>query len=759
MTQKKTEQKPVETAAKAEEKAAAATKAAAEKKAAAATKAEPKAAAEKKGTAAAKAKPAVAEKAESSAKVADAKAKPEVATKAKPETAAEAKPEETKAEQPKKTQRASKPRAAAKTQAKAQPKKAATKSKPAAKAAAKPAEKAEAVEEKPQTKPATAEKKPAVKAKVEKPAAAKAAVESEPAVEIKPAVEPAAEPVAEPAIVVEPEAEIKLAAETPEAPVAEEAQANKPEAAVEKPVAEESDSAPEPAPAEEPEPASAEEPAPEPAPAEELAFEAEFARVPEYADVPGVLIAAAECAPLVKVGGLADVVGALPKYLKKLGVDARVIMPFHRQIKDRYAGQVQHLCDFQASLGWRSQYVGLEKLDLDGTIIYFIDNEFYFGGPVYCGGEFEGEQYAFFTRAVMDAIPQLDFDVRILHCNDWHTGMMPLLAKTQYHGGMQEGLRTIMTIHNLHFQGQFSHEFDRDLLRIDDSLATPQFIEHYGCDNMLKAGIVFADKVTTVSPTYAGEICGPELGESLDGVLRSRGYDLWGILNGIDVDVWNPQTDEHLPQRYSTKSLWRKEKNREALLEELGLAPAGEYTPVIAMVGRLTPQKGIDLVKCVLDDIMAEDVRMIILGSGDAEYEDFLRDAENRYKGRLCSYIGYNGELSHRIYAGADLFLMPSLFEPCGISQMISMRYGTLPIVRETGGLKDTVVPYNEFTGEGTGFSFANYNAHEMLGVIRYALSVWRNPEARKRLMTQAMEADFSFDRCARTYAELYKTL
>ena len=507
----------------------------------------------------------------------------------------------------------------------------------------------------------------------------------------------------------------------------------------------------------------AEEAPAEDKPAEETPVEeAPAEQQPETSDfsyVGGVLIAAAECAPLVKVGGLADVVGALPKYLKKLGIDARIIMPFHRQIKDKYADQVQHMCDFQASLGWRSQYVGLEKLEMDGTIYYFIDNEFYFGGPIYCGGEFEGEQYAFFTRAVMDAIPQLDFDVRILHCNDWHTAMMPLLAKTQYQGGMQAGLRTVLTIHNLFFQGQFSHEFDRDLLGVDDSLATPQFVEHYGCDNMLKAGIVFADKVTTVSPTYSQEICGPELGESLDGVLRSRGGDLWGILNGIDVDVWNPQTDPALPARYSAKSLWRKEKDREAVLEELGLEPAGENTPVIAMVGRLTPQKGIDLVQCVLEDIMAEDIRMIILGSGDAEYEGFLRDAENRHKGRLCSYIGYNGELSHRIYAGADLFLMPSLFEPCGISQMISMRYGTLPIVRETGGLKDTVAPYNEFTGEGTGFSFATYNAHEMLGVIRYALSVWRNPEVRKRLMTQAMEADFSFDRCARAYAELYKTL
>ncbi len=722
MTQKKSEQKPVETAAKAEEKVVAAAEAAVEKKAAAATKAKPEAATTKAET--------------------TAKAKPEAAKE--DSEAAKAEPEAAKAEQPKKTQRASKSRAAAKTQAKAQPKKAATKSKPAAKAVAKPAEKAEAVEEKPLAKSAAAAKKPAVKAKAAKPAA-KAVAE--------PAVEP--ESAVEPAIVTEPEAEIKPAVEASEAPATKEVKAENPESAVEGSAVEESDSTPEPA----PEPAPAEEPAPEPAPAEELVVEPEPAPVPEYADVPGVLIAAAECAPLVKVGGLADVVGALPKYLKKLGVDARVIMPFHRQIKDRYAGQVQHLCDFQASLGWRSQYVGLEKLDLDGTIIYFIDNEFYFGGPVYCGGEFEGEQYAFFTRAVMDAIPQLDFDVRILHCNDWHTGMMPLLAKTQYHGGMQEGLRTIMTIHNLHFQGQFSHEFDRDLLRIDDSLATPQFIEHYGCDNMLKAGIVFADKVTTVSPTYAGEICGPELGESLDGVLRSRGYDLWGILNGIDVDVWNPQTDEHLPQRYSAKSLYRKTKNREALLEELGLEPAGEYTPVISMVGRLTPQKGVDLVKYVLDEIMAEDVRMIVLGSGDKKYEDFFREAEWRYKGRLCSYIGYNGDLSHRIYAGSDLFLMPSLFEPCGISQMISMRYGTLPIVRETGGLRDTVIPYNEFTGEGNGFSFANYNAHEMLGVIRLAMGVWRNPDVRKRLIEQAMASDFSFDRCARTYADLYRSL
>ena len=473
----------------------------------------------------------------------------------------------------------------------------------------------------------------------------------------------------------------------------------------------------------------------------------------------GVLIAAAECAPLVKVGGMADVVGALPKYLGKFGIDARIIMPFHRDIKERYASEAEHLFDFQASLGWRSQYVGIEKLVLDGVTYYFVDNEFYFGGPVYCGGEFEGEQYAFFTRAVMDALPLLDFDVRVLHCNDWHTAMMPLLAKTQYHGGMQESIRTVLTIHNLHFQGQFSHEFDRDLLNIDDSLSTPEFVEHYGCDNMLKAGIVFADKVTTVSPTYAREICEPWAGETLDGVLRSRGDDLVGILNGIDYDTWNPKTDKVIAANYSESNTANKMKVRDALLEELGLEPAGKNTAVIGLVSRLTPQKGIDLVSFVLDELLAEDVRVVILGAGYSEYEKALSEAEWRHKGRLCAFIGYNGDLSHRIYAGSDLFLMPSLFEPCGISQLIAMRYGTLPIVRETGGLCDTVSPYNEFTGEGTGFSFANYDAGEMLNITRWALDVWRNKSTRAKLVKQAMRADFGFESCAESYANLYKSL
>ena len=479
---------------------------------------------------------------------------------------------------------------------------------------------------------------------------------------------------------------------------------------------------------------------------------------PAFADMPGVLIAAAECAPFVKVGGLADVVGALPKYLKKLGVDARVIMPFHHQMKERLATETEHLFDFQVRLGWRWQYAGIEKYELDGTTYYFVDSEFYFGGPVYCGGDFEGEQYAFFTRAVLDALPKLDFDMKVLHCNDWHTAMMPLIVKTQYAGQMQEGLRTVLTIHNMYYQGRFSEGLMRDLLNFDGEYVLPACVEHYGSANMLKAGILYADKVNTVSPTYANEICNAYFGEGLDGVLCSRGSDLSGILNGIDVDVWDPRTDSEICANYSVDNFGEKAKVRDALLYELGLEPAGEDTAVIGMVGRLTPQKGIDLVRCVLEEIMAEDVRVIVLGTGDYEFEDFLRGAEYRHKGKLCSYIGYSAPLSRRIYAGSDLFLMPSLFEPCGISQMIAMRYGTLPIVRETGGLKDTVIPYNKETGEGNGFSFTNFNAHDMLYTIRYALECWRDVDMRNSLIRQAMDSDFSFERCARSYAELYRS-
>lgn len=472
--------------------------------------------------------------------------------------------------------------------------------------------------------------------------------------------------------------------------------------------------------------------------------------------LPRVLIASAECAPISKTGGLADVVGTLPKSLAAQGLDARVITPYHRCVKDKYRDQVEHMFSFSVDLGWRSQYVGIERLVLDGVTIYLVDNEYYFGDKIYRGGIPEGEQYAFFTRAVLDAIPNLGFFPDVLHCNDWHTAMLPMLLRTQY-GFFEHGrIKTLLTIHNIAYQGKFGFDFFRDLLRVEDRYFTPEFMEINGCAAFLKAGCVFADKLNTVSPSYAGEICTPFYGEGLEGILSARRHQLSGILNGIDKKVFNPHSDPYIYKRYDKGHLRGKAACKESLMFDMGLH-ADINTPLVAMVTRMTKQKGFDLVERVLDEMMGFDICFLLLGSGDKEYEAFMRGAEERHRGRICSYIGYNEELSHRIYAGADMLLMPSLFEPCGLSQMIAMRYGTLPIVRETGGLKDSVVPYNQYTGEGTGFSFANYNAHEMkravecaVGLYRYYHDIWEN------LMRNAMSVDFGFDRSAEDYARLY---
>ena len=427
--------------------------------------------------------------------------------------------------------------------------------------------------------------------------------------------------------------------------------------------------------------------------------------------LPNVLIASAECAPISKTGGLADVVGALPKCLAALGVDARVITPYHRCVKDKYQDRVEHMFSFSVDLGWRSQYVGIERLVLDGVTIYLVDNEYYFGDRIYRGGQAEGEQYAFFTRAVLDAIPNLGFFPDVLHCNDWHTAMLPMLLRTQYGYYVHGKIKTLLTIHNIFYQGKFGFDFFRDLLRVEDRYFTPEFMELNGCAAFLKAGCVFADSLSTVSPSYAEEICTPYYGEGLDGILSARRHQLSGILNGIDKKLFNPYTDPLIPKRYDRGHLKGKQACKEALMFEMGLQ-GGERSPLVAMVTRMTDQKGFDLVERVLDEMLDFDIRFLLLGSGAGEYEQFMREAEARHRGRVCAYIGYNEELSHRVYAGADMLLMPSKFEPCGLSQMIAMRYGALPIVRETGGLRDSVVPYNQYTGEGTGFTFANYNAH-----------------------------------------------
>ena len=473
-------------------------------------------------------------------------------------------------------------------------------------------------------------------------------------------------------------------------------------------------------------------------------------------EMPNVLLAAAECAPLSKTGGLADVVGTLPKTLKKLGIDARVITPYHHCIKEKYGDKVEHMFYFYSRMGWRNAYVGLEKLVLDDITIYLIDNEQYFGDAIYRGGNAEGEQYSFFCRAVLDVIPNLDFSVDIIHCNDWHTAMMPMLAHTQYRGWVQDKIKYLLTIHNIKFQGRYSFDFVQDLLEVDSSYYTSEYLEQDGCANYLKAGCVFADRINTVSPSYAKEIMTPEYSEGLDGILNARSAQLTGILNGIDTKVFNPTKDPALPARYDRGHLKGKAQCKAVLQEQMGLEVRPDV-PIFAMVTRMTPQKGFDLVACVLDDLMSrEDMQLMLLGSGEERFENFMRGAESRYRGKVCSYIGYNEDLAHLVYAGSDFFLMPSRFEPCGLSQMIAMRYGCIPIVRETGGLKDSVRPYNRFTGDGTGFTFANFDAWEMRDTIRSALSCYRNEEIMHGLINYAMQENFSFDNSAEEYARHY---
>ena len=465
-----------------------------------------------------------------------------------------------------------------------------------------------------------------------------------------------------------------------------------------------------------------------------------------------ILLVAAECAPLSKTGGLADVVGTLPSALNKLGNDARVITPYHRCIKEKYRDRVEHMFHFFVDLGWRHQYAGIERLELDGVTIYLVDSEYYYGDKIYRGGYAEGEQYAFFCRAVLDAMPNLGFDADIIHCNDWHTSMIPMLAKTQYSGAEQENKKYLLSIHNIMYQGKYDFGYVQDLLGVDEKYYTPEFMELNGCASFLKGGCVFADKINTVSPTYAEEIKTPYFGEGLDGLLNARSGDLWGILNGIDVKVFNPSRDKLIPKRFTAGNLKGKAECKKSLQKSFNL-PEAPDVPVVAMVTRMTEQKGFDLVMYALDSLMNEEnLQFVLLGTGDEKYENFMNEAAGRYHGRVGVYIGYSEELSHLVYAGSDLFLMPSRFEPCGLSQMIAMRYGSLPIVRETGGLKDSV-------NSSDGFTFCNYNALEMKDCIASALRCYEDKNALAEKIANAMKQDFSFARSAKEYVSLYKTM
>jgi starch synthase len=471
--------------------------------------------------------------------------------------------------------------------------------------------------------------------------------------------------------------------------------------------------------------------------------------------LPRILMTGAECAPFAKTGGLADVIGTLARELKKLGYDIRLMLPFHRMIKDKYRGQVKHVAAFNVNTGGQPQYAGIELYEWEGIPVYFVDNEHYFGHAIYCGGDFEGDQYAFFSRAVIDALPIIGFEPEIIHVNDWHTAIIPMLLKIQYAMYAQGKSKTILTIHNLGYQGRFNFGYASHLLGIDGKYFHPDYIEFHGDANFLKAGIVFADKLVTVSPTYAQEIRMPYYGEGLDGILRTRSGDLTGILNGIDTDVFNPATDPLILHPYDAEAPDRKQKNKEALIAELGLSIAPEV-PLIGMVTRLTRQKGIDLVMHVFDEIIDAGCGFALIGTGEKQYENFFRTVDGRSGNRAAGRIIFDDGLAHRIYAGCDFFLMPSQFEPCGLAQMIALRYGTLPIVRATGGLKDTVCPFNEHNGEGNGFSFDNYNAHDMLHTVRYALGFYRQKTALESIRKRAMKQDWSFKKSTLAYAELY---
>ena len=468
-----------------------------------------------------------------------------------------------------------------------------------------------------------------------------------------------------------------------------------------------------------------------------------------------VLFVASECVPFIKTGGLADVVGSLPKCFNKEEFDVRVILPKYMCMKEEYKSQMNYVSHFYMDLAWRSQYEGIQ--------FYFIDNEYYLSGPKPYGNIYEDiEKFAFFSKAALSALPVIGFRPDIVHCHDWQTGLIPVYLKDRFHEGeFFSSMKSIMTIHNLKFQGVWDMKTVKDMTGLPAYYFAPDKLEAFGDANYLKGGIVYADAVTTVSDTYAEEIKTPFYGEHLDGLMRARANCLSGIVNGIDYEEYNPETDQYIVKNYNAKN-FRKEKikNKRALQQELGLEQ-NDKKFLIGVVSRLTDQKGFDLIAYIMDEMcQQQDWQFVILGTGEEKYENMFRHFAWKYQGKVAACIYYSEAMSHKIYASSDAFLMPSLFEPCGLSQLMSLRYGTVPIVRETGGLKDTVWPYNEYESTGTGFSFANYNAHEMFNTIKYAYYVFNEKKREwNKLIDRGMAADFSWDTSAQKYAELYNRL
>lgn len=475
-----------------------------------------------------------------------------------------------------------------------------------------------------------------------------------------------------------------------------------------------------------------------------------------------ILFAASEVYPFIKTGGLADVTGSLPKYFDKKKYDVRVILPKYLAISSEYTKKMKPVTHFQMKLGWREQYVGLFEMEYEGVTFYFVDNEYYFAGNSPYHNIYEDmEKFAYFSRAVLSVLPVIGFRPDVIHCHDWQTGLIPVYLKDTFsRGEFYQKIKTVITIHNIKFQGRWNLQAVRDMTGLSFDYFTSDKLESYGEANYLKGGIVYADMVTTVSESYAEEIKTPMGGEGLDGLMCQKGEKLLGIVNGIDYNEYNPETDKNIYHNYNSKN-FRKEKikNKIALQEELGLKKDSKKF-MIGIVSRLTGQKGFDLIDYMIEEICTEDVQLVVLGTGEEKYEHLFRHYEWKYRDRVSASIFYSDERAHKIYAASDAFLMPSLFEPCGLSQLMSLRYGTVPIVRETGGLKDTIESYNEYEKTGNGFSFKNFNAHEMRDTISYAKKIFFEKKADwNKIVERGMQQDFSWEASARKYEKLYERL
>lgn len=473
-----------------------------------------------------------------------------------------------------------------------------------------------------------------------------------------------------------------------------------------------------------------------------------------------VLFVASEAVPFIKTGGLADVAGSLPKALQEQGIDVRVVIPKYSSIHEEYTSEMKHIYDGVVNVAWREQFCGVEYLEHNGIKTYFIDNEQYFKRDRLYGYDDDAERFSFFCRAVLDMLPQIDFIPDVIHCNDWHTGLVSVILKAEHaQSKLYENIRTVYTIHNLKYQGIFAKEIMSDILGLDWKHYNHGGLEYNNCVNFMKGAIVYSDYITTVSETYAKEIQYPYYGEGLDGLLRDRWQYLQGIVNGIDYDIYNPKTDKRIFVNYDTKTIEKKAENKVKLQQQLGL-PVRRDVPMLAIVSRLVSAKGLDLIEHIIDELIQnEDVQLVVLGTGERKYEDLFRTLAWHYPTKVSANITFNNDLAHRIYAASNIFLMPSQYEPCGIGQLIALHYGSIPVVRETGGLKDTVCAYDKYSNVGNGFTFANYNAHEVLFSIKRALGYYSDSSIWEKIMSNAMNSDYSWTQSAKEYKELYNRL